>query len=144
MRTTRSGPEVLLTDVGFGVSQVLPVVVESFYAEPGSTVIMEQPEIHLHPAVQAGLADLFIEAISSREYGQPPSDPDDHRIPFRAPPPPAAAEDRRGGTVDPSDVACFFVSPGGRNGSSIEPLQVDEYGTCGTGRRTSSATSRAT
>lgn len=126
VRTTRSGPEVLLTDVGFGVSQVLPVVVESFYAEPGSTVIMEQPEIHLHPAVQAGLADLFIEAISSREYGQPRrtqmiiESHSEHllrRLLRRI------AE----GTVDPSDVACFFVSPG-RNGSSIEPLQVDEYG----------------
>lgn len=54
--------EVLITDVGVGVSQVLPVVVECFYATPGSTVIFEQPEIHLHPRVQADLADVLIEA----------------------------------------------------------------------------------
>jgi predicted ATPase len=44
------------------VSQVLPVVVQCFYATPGSTVIFEQPEIHLHPRVQADLADVLIEA----------------------------------------------------------------------------------
>jgi len=62
---------VLLTDVGFGVSQVLPVIVESFYVPRGSIVIFEQPEIHLHPAVQAELADLFVAAINAREGGHP-------------------------------------------------------------------------
>lgn len=60
------GPDVLLTDVGFGVSQALPVVVLPYHAEAGSTVILEQPEIHLHPAVQAGLADVFIDAFKVR------------------------------------------------------------------------------
>ena len=40
---------VLLTDVGFGVSQVLPVLVMLAYAQDGDTLILEQPEIHLHP-----------------------------------------------------------------------------------------------
>ena len=62
-------PEVTLVDVGFGVSQVLPVLVDCFYAPRNSTVVMEQPEIHLHPKVQAGLADLFAETIQSREDG---------------------------------------------------------------------------
>lgn len=57
---------VLLTDVGFGVSQVLPVLVLLAYAQPGDTVILEQPEIHLHPAVQAGLADVVLEAALAR------------------------------------------------------------------------------
>ena len=49
-----------LTDVGFGVSQVLPVLVLLYYVPEGSTVLMEQPEIHLHPAVQSGLADVML------------------------------------------------------------------------------------
>ena len=61
-----SGPEALLTDVGFGVSQILPVVVLCFYVPEGSTVILEQPEIHLHPAVQANLADVLIDAYQRR------------------------------------------------------------------------------
>ena len=37
-----------------------------FYVPPGSVVVLEQPEIHLHPAVQAGLADVFIDAAKTR------------------------------------------------------------------------------
>jgi len=49
-----------LKDVGFGVSQILPILTEGLMAECGSTLIVEQPEIHLHPRAQAQLADLFI------------------------------------------------------------------------------------
>ena len=64
-KTARSS-EVLITDVGFGVSQVLPILVLCFYVPSGSVVVLEQPEIHLHPAVQAGLADVFIDAARLR------------------------------------------------------------------------------
>lgn len=58
--------EVLVTDVGFGVSQILPVLVLCFYVPEGSAIILEQPEIHLHPSVQKGLADVFIDAWKKR------------------------------------------------------------------------------
>lgn len=70
VRTRGSGSEVILTDVGFGVSQVLPGVVAAFYCPPDSTVWMEQPELHLHPQIQANLADVFIDAIQAREDGR--------------------------------------------------------------------------
>lgn len=64
---TREGSaEVLLTDVGFGVSQVLPVITLLLYVPEGSTVILEQPEIHLHPLAQANLADVIIYAAQRR------------------------------------------------------------------------------
>jgi predicted ATPase len=59
-------PEVLITDVGFGVSQILRVITLCYYAPEGSTLLLEQPEIHLHPRVQAGLADVLIDAIKTR------------------------------------------------------------------------------
>ena len=63
---TPSSPPVLITDVGFGVSQVLPVLVLLAYSSSGDTVLLEQPEIHLHPAVQSKLADLVIETALAR------------------------------------------------------------------------------
>ena len=49
-----------ITDVGFGVSQVLPVIIQGFLSKEKSITLIEQPEIHLHPKMQADLADLFI------------------------------------------------------------------------------------
>jgi predicted ATPase len=118
--------EVLLTDVGFGVSQVLPVVTQCFYSASHSTLILEQPEIHLHPAVQAGLADLFIEATDMREDGAPRDlqliveSHSEHllrRLLRRI------AEE----SLSPDDVALYFVKPG-PSASVIEPLDVDELG----------------
>lgn len=54
-----------LSAMGFGLSQVLPIVVQCVAAHPGSLVIIEQPELHLHPKAQAQLTDLFI-AMSQR------------------------------------------------------------------------------
>jgi predicted ATPase len=62
----KGGTEALLTDVGFGVSQVLPVVTLLQYVPEGATVILEQPEIHLHPLAQANLADVIINSAVHR------------------------------------------------------------------------------
>ena len=48
-------------DIGIGVSQVLPVLV-SAYASENELLAIEQPEIHLHPALQAELGDVFLES----------------------------------------------------------------------------------
>lgn len=56
-----------LSDVGIGVSQVLPVLVLLYYVPEGSVVLLEQPEIHLHPAVQSRLADFFLCVAKQRK-----------------------------------------------------------------------------
>ena len=66
VRTLASSAPTALTDVGFGVSQVLPVLVLLYYVPEGSTVVLEQPEIHLHPAVQSGLADVMLNVAEAR------------------------------------------------------------------------------
>ncbi|MEO8768274.1 MAG: DUF3696 domain-containing protein [Nitrosospira sp.] len=70
VRTRGSKDWVDLPDVGFGISQVLPVLVQCFYAPAGSIILMEQPEIHLHPNAQSALADVMIDVINSRENGE--------------------------------------------------------------------------
>jgi len=53
---------VNIADVGFGVSQVLPVLVALLAAERGQLVYLEQPELHLHPRAQVALAGILAEA----------------------------------------------------------------------------------
>lgn len=66
IQKTSSSPLVTLVDMGYGLSQFLPVLVLCFYAPEGSTLILEQPGIHLHPKVQSQLADLLIEVVNER------------------------------------------------------------------------------
>jgi predicted ATPase len=54
-----------LTNVGVGVSQVLPIILMALLAPTGSLLIFEQPELHLHPRVQTRLADFFISIAMS-------------------------------------------------------------------------------
>lgn len=126
IRTRSRSSQVNLTDVGFGVSQVLPIIVQSFYAPKGSTVIFEQPEIHLHPRVQADLADLFIEAIHSREDGEDRNNQfivESHSEHFLRRLQRRIAEE----VIKPEEVAIYFCEPG-PSGSSMVPLEVDSYG----------------
>lgn len=58
--TSEAGELHELTHVGVGVSQVLPILVLSLLADPDSTLIFEQPELHLHPKVQTRLAEFFV------------------------------------------------------------------------------------
>jgi len=63
----KDGVAANLRDVGIGVSQVLPVLTLAYFAPAGSTVILEEPEIHLHPLAQAVLADMLVEVSQQRQ-----------------------------------------------------------------------------
>ncbi len=58
------GDEVNIADVGFGVSQVLPVLVALAAGEKGQMVYIEQPELHLHPRAQVALAKVLADAAN--------------------------------------------------------------------------------
>ncbi|MDQ8195120.1 DUF3696 domain-containing protein [Coraliomargarita sp. SDUM461004] len=62
----RTGSTVAPCDIGVGVSQVIPVVVGSMVGD-GNTICIEQPELHLHPAVQSRLGDLFIHSAITED-----------------------------------------------------------------------------
>ncbi len=125
--TTRGGlTQVGLADVGFGISQVLPALVQAFYAPPGSIVWMEQPEIHLHPQVQAELADVFLSAIGAYENGRPRNVQlivETHSEHFLDRLQRRIAEQR----VKPEDIAIHFARAGA-DGAVLEELLINEYG----------------
>ncbi|EMW7176056.1 DUF3696 domain-containing protein [Vibrio parahaemolyticus] len=60
-----SKTKVSINNVGFGISQILPIIVQSMALPKNSILILEQPEIHLHPTVQAKLFD-FLNALHRR------------------------------------------------------------------------------
>ena len=63
LKVKQNGLELDIIDVGFGISQILPIIVQGFLSFSQSLTMIEQPEIHLHPKMQADLADLFIDIV---------------------------------------------------------------------------------
>lgn len=60
----RKGPWRNLIDVGYGVSQVLPVLTELFREDKAPLMLLQQPELHLHPSAQAALGSLFCQVAA--------------------------------------------------------------------------------
>ena len=120
IQMSSSSSTTSLTDVGFGVSQVLPVLVLLYYVPTGSTVIMEQPEIHLHPAVQSGLADVMLNVADARNVQIVVESHSEHlmrRLQRRV------AE----GDASPNDVKLYFVSSR-RGRAQVSDLMLNEWG----------------
>ena len=120
IQVRKGGTEVLLTDVGFGVSQVLPVITLLQYVPEGSTVILEQPEIHLHPLAQANLADAIVNAALHRNVQVIVESHSEHlllRLQTRV------AE----GVIPSDDIRLYFCdAPSGE--SVLRPLELDLLG----------------
>ncbi len=55
-----------LVDVGYGVSQAIPIIADCVSAEPDSTLLIQQPEVHLHPRAQAAMGSFFAQLAESR------------------------------------------------------------------------------
>ena len=116
------GIKANLTDVGFGASQLLPIIVEGYYTPENSLVIAEQPEIHLHPKAQTLLADLFID-ISKQKKKLLIETHSEHllmRIQRRI------AED----VIDTNDVALYYCEPTDL-GTKVKRIEINEYGQLG-------------
>lgn len=118
-RDSKTGTPVNLAAVGFGVSQVAPIIVQGFLSPPNSCLLIEQPEIHLHPAAQAELGDLFIDFTGEGKqlFIETHSQYLLYRVQRRI------AE----GEFDARKVRVFFVSRT-EQGSKIENLNLDDRG----------------
>jgi len=62
LKVIRNGIADSIQDVGFGFSQVLPIIVQAAALEPDETMIIEQPELHLHPRAQVAFSQFLIDA----------------------------------------------------------------------------------
>jgi len=62
------GPQTVLPcEVGAGISQIVPILVAALHGSRRGLVLLEQPELHVHPALQVALGDFFIEASRERQ-----------------------------------------------------------------------------
>ena len=115
-----ASPPVSLVDMGYGLSQFLPVLVLCYYAPEGSTLILEQPGIHLHPKVQSQLADLLIEVVTERNLQILVESHSEHllnRLQRRI------AEEK----IAVDKTALYFCR-NQRGVSACERLEIDEFG----------------
>jgi hypothetical protein len=106
-------------DVGFGISQILPILVACLDEHP-STILIEQPELHIHPRLQAELGSLFEEAIHTFHHQVIVETHSEHLM-LRI------QKLMKTTMFTPKDVCVLYVSRG-QNGSSLQPLDMNEKG----------------
>lgn len=119
VRITIEGLEVELYQVGFGLSQVLPIVVQGLMSQPGDYLIVDSPEVHMHPSVQGGLVDFF-SFLSKGDVNVLIETHSDHiitRLRRRI------AE----GELSPSYLKLCFVTHG-QQGSNYQEVSIDQQG----------------
>jgi predicted ATPase len=142
LKERRSKVLVSPADVGFGVGQLLPILVEGI-AYPGSIICVEQPEIHLHPRLQGHLADFFVETCMQGQVDHSERSRRSRRVGGVA-----RREQRnqwivethsealmlrlrrriREGTLDPNMVSVLYVAPGVSGGSVVKPIKLNHDG----------------
>ncbi len=115
------GPSRNLIDVGYGVSQALPLVTELLRPDAPSMFLLQQPEVHLHPSAQAALGSLFCQVASPKRRLVVETH-SDHLLD-------RVRMDVRDGTtrLRPKDVSILFFERGDLD-VNIHSLRVDQEG----------------
>ncbi|WP_269538043.1 AAA family ATPase [Cerasicoccus fimbriatus] len=136
---TRNGAEVDFCDVGFGISQVLPLIAELMKVQDG-VICIEQPEVHLHPKMQSDLADVIIESLFGKSYYKKLIGTEDYKSlimethsehiilrlmrRIRESNWPNRQEQKK---LTPEDISVVWVQ-GGSKGSKFTTLEIDKRG----------------
>lgn len=116
-----SGPAFNLVDVGYGVSQVLPIVVDMVRGRKGSTFLLQQPEVHLHPKAQAELGS-FLAILAKHDQKRFVIETHSDYLVDRI-----RMDVRNGKHLSPSDVALLYFER--KNGNvEIKHLELDRSG----------------
>lgn len=121
LRVKIAGPAFNLADVGYGVSQVLPIVVDALRQPRGTTFLLQQPEVHLHPRAQAALATLLCKTASEQSVNFLVETHSDYFIDR------LRLSVRKGGPISASDVIILYFQ---REGACvrIHEIRLDEHG----------------
>ncbi len=113
--------KINLADVGYGVSQVLPILVEFVETRSDVMLLMQQPEVHLHPRAQAALSSLFATAATQRRAPLVVETHSDHIVD-------RVRLEIANGTIAYTDVALLWFERTA-TGTNVHEIQLDRYGT---------------
>jgi predicted ATPase len=110
-----------LADVGFGISQFLPIIVADLQLSDESTLIMSQPEIHLHPSVQANLGNYLVKQVKEKEKSYIVETHSEYLL------------NRMRllivqGEIEPEDVAVYYFENSIKNGSVAHRIEFTKQG----------------
>ena len=114
------GPKVNLVDVGYGVSQALPVIVQSVLRKDGNLMLIQQPEVHLHPRAQAALGTFFAELTGIGHTTLLVETHSDYLVD-------RVRQEVAAGKLKPEQVQILFFSKE-KLVTSVEPLEIDPQG----------------
>lgn len=125
LEDVRFDPPVLVspTAVGFGVGQLLPVITQCVLSA-GALILIEQPEVHLHPRLQASVADLFIDTVNSGRAQLLIETHSEHLV-LRT------LRRVREGRLDPQDLAILYVDMHEDGAAFVRRLEVNHSGEFG-------------
>ena len=116
-----AGSGINLVDVGYGVSQVLPIIVDAIREPPGSTFLLQQPEVHLHPRAQAELGS-FLAALAKQQQKRFIVETHSDYLVDRI-----RMDIRDGKHLKPGDVAIlYFERIGGA--AQVHTMEIDDFG----------------
>lgn len=128
LKDTRTGVKVGPSDVGFGIGQLLPILVQGMILSEDSKgaasriICVEQPEIHLHPRLQAAMADFFINTAAKNNNIQWILETHSEALITRL------QRRIREKKITNRDVSILYINPVGKKGSTIQELRLDEDG----------------
>ena len=109
-----------IQDVGYGVSQLLPILVRIFTVQRPAYFLLQQPEVHLHPRGQAELTSLFITSINERAHKFIIETHSDYMLK-------RARIEIRNKLINPDDVSLVYFEPDGDQ-VNVHNISFDEYG----------------
>lgn len=114
------GSSTNLMDVGYGVGQVLPIVIDSELKAQGNILLMQQPEVHLHPRAQAALGSLFARLASTGDRALVVETHSDYLLD-------RVRQAVANGVIAPDRVAIlFFDKPASE--TTVHLIELDELG----------------
>lgn len=117
----RTRTQVSPRDLGFGITQLLPILVALARRSP-SLLLIEQPELHLHPRLHAELASLFVKATRHEQATQVIAETHSENLILRVQ---KLIRERQ---LSPDEVSIVYVGSSDGAGSWIEPIRVNEKG----------------